>query len=55
MPILAVMFAAYLLAFKDLSDRFAAVRTPRLRYLIWIMIGLALCPTLVYVVAILIR
>jgi hypothetical protein len=55
MPVLAVMMTAFFFAFKDLSDRFAAVRSPRLRYLIWTMIGLALCPTLVYVIVILFR
>ena len=55
MPVLAVMMTAFFFAFKDLSDRFPAVRTPRLRNLIWIMIGLALCPILVYVIAMLIR
>jgi hypothetical protein len=54
-PVLLTMLVSYSLAIKDLAIRFGTVRTPRLRLLVGIRVGLILCLTLVYCVAVLVR
>jgi hypothetical protein len=55
MPVLLTMVTSYLLAFKDLSDRFDAIRTPRARLLIGILIGVIICLTLIYFIVVVIK